>query len=321
MRHMLTLALGALATVAAVEVDPALPDYQPAQGVTGSIKSVGSDTMNNMMALWGEGFKAVYPSVQIEIEGKGSGTAPPALVAGTSTFGPMSRAMKSKEADVFEQQFGYKPTQLQTSIDMLAVFVHKDNPIEGMTLTQLDGVFGSTFLRGGKDITTWGQAGMTGDWESAPIKIYGRDSSSGTHGFFKKAICLKGGDFKASINEQPGSSAVVSSVGKELHAIGYSGIGYKTPDTRVVALAADDEGDFVPATEDNAYSGKYPLSRFLYLSVNYKPGSQLDPLRAEFVKFIFSKQGQEAVVKDGYYPVPAAIARKALESVGVKPSF
>jgi phosphate transport system substrate-binding protein len=318
---MLTLAVAAMATVAAVDVDPALPDYQPAQGVTGSIKSVGSDTMNNMMALWGEGFKAVYPSVQIEIEGKGSGTAPPALVAGTSTFGPMSRAMKSKEADVFEKAFGYKPTQLQTSIDMLAVFVHKDNPIEGLSLTQLDGIFSSTFLRGGSDVTTWGQAGMKGEWESKPIQIYGRDSSSGTHGFFKKSVCKKGGDFKPSINEQPGSSAVVSSVGKELNAIGYSGIGYKTPDTRVVPLAAEDGAEFVPATDANAYSGKYPLSRFLYLSVNYKPGSKLEPLRAEFVKFIFSKQGQEAVVKDGYYPVPAAIARKALESVGVKPTF
>ncbi|NMC20586.1 MAG: PstS family phosphate ABC transporter substrate-binding protein [Thermogutta sp.] len=300
-----------------VTVDPALPDYKPRQGVSGNIKSVGSDTMNNLMTLWGEGFRKFYPNVQIEIEGKGSSTAPPALIAGTAQFGPMSRPMKSAEIDQFEAKFGYKPTALPTSLDMLAVYVHKDNPIQGLTLQQVDAIFSKT-RKGGypTDIRTWGQAGLTGIWASRPISLYGRNSASGTYGYFKEHA-LFNGDYKDEVKEQPGSSSVVQGVASDRYAIGYSGIGYKTADVRAVPLALDANSPMVPADPAHAYTGDYPLARFLYLYVNYKPGTQLDPLRAEFIKFVFSKQGQAEVVKDGYFPVTAAIAKKALESAGL----
>ncbi|GIW97722.1 MAG: phosphate-binding protein PstS [Pirellulaceae bacterium] len=304
-----------------VEVDPDLPDYRPTTGVSGSLKSIGSDTMNNEMALWAEGFQRFYPNVKIEIEGKGSSTAPPALVAGTSQFGPMSRPMKEAEIASFEQKYGYKPTALPTSIDMLAVYVNKDNPIEGLSLPQVDAIFSKT-RKGGypKDIRTWGDAGLTGAWARQPISLYGRNSASGTYGFFKEHA-LFGGDFKDEVKEQPGSSSVVQGCARDRFGIGYSGIGYKTADVRAVPLAAEEGEPFVEATPENAYSGEYPLARFLYLYVNVKPGEELDPLRREFIKYIYSKQGQADVIKDGYYPVPAAIAREALESVGIKPSF
>ncbi|GAB6164310.1 phosphate ABC transporter substrate-binding protein PstS [Thermostilla marina] len=302
---------------AQVAVDPALPDYKPTTGVSGKIKSVGSDTMNNTMALWAEGFKKFYPSVQIEIEGKGSSTAPPALIAGTSQFGPMSREMKEKEIDTFEARFGYKPTALAAAIDMLAVYVNKDNPVKGLTFPQLDAIFSKT-RKGGypEDIRTWGQVGLTGTWANKPISLYGRNSASGTYGYFKEHA-LFDGDYKDEVKEQPGSSAVVQGVAGDLYAIGYSGIGYKTADVRVVPLALDADSEFVEAKPENAYSGDYPLARFLYVYVNYKPGTQLDPLRREFIKYIFSKQGQSDVVKDGYLPVPAAIAKEMLEKVGI----
>lgn len=304
-------------TFAQVALDPALPDYKPRQGVSGNIKSVGSDTMNNLMTLWGEGFRKFYPNVQIEIEGKGSSTAPPALIAGTSQFGPMSRAMKSAEVDQFEAKFGYKPTALPTSLDMLAVYVHKDNPIRGLTLQQVDGIFSKT-RKGGypTDIRTWGQVGLTGAWASRPISLYGRNSASGTYGYFKEHA-LFNGDYKDEVKEQPGSSSVVQGVASDRYAIGYSGIGYKTADVLAVPLALDANSPMVPADPSHAYTGDYPLARFLYLYVNYKPGTELDPLRAEFIRFVFSKQGQAEVVKDGYFPVTAPIARKALESVGL----
>ncbi|RMG02432.1 MAG: PstS family phosphate ABC transporter substrate-binding protein, partial [Planctomycetota bacterium] len=303
--------LGAVVS-AQVTVDPALPDYKPTTGVSGKIKSVGSDTMNNTMALWAEGFKKFYPSVQIEIEGKGSSTAPPALIAGTSQFGPMSRQMKEKEIDTFEARFGYKPTALSAAIDMLAVYVNKDNPIEGLTFPQIDAIFSKT-RKGGypEDIRTWGQLGLTGTWADKPISLYGRNSASGTYGYFKEHA-LFDGDYKDEVKEQPGSSAVVQGVAGDLYAIGYSGIGYKTADVRVVPLAIDADSEFVEATPENAYAGDYPLARFLYVYVNYKPGTQLDPLRREFIKYIFSKQGQADVVKDGYLPVPASIAKEML---------
>lgn len=301
-----------------LQVDPKLPDYTPVKGVSGTIKSVGSDTMNNLMTLWTEGFRKYYPSVQIEIEGKGTSTAPPALIAGTATFGPMSRGLKAEEIEAFERRFGYKPTTLPTAIDMLAVYVNKDNPLEGLTLPQVDAIFSKTRKLGyDEDIRTWGQLGLSGPWAKRPISLYGRNSASGTYGYFKEHV-LGNGDYKDSVKEQPGSSSVVQGVATDRYGIGYSGIGYETADVRALPLAEDEDSDFVAPEAENAYTGDYPLSRFLLLAVNYKPGSQLDPLRREFVKYVFSKQGQMAVIKDGYYPVNARIATQALESVGVK---
>lgn len=311
----------ALVAHAQVTVDPELPNYKPVQGVSGSLKSIGSDTMNNEMTLWAEGFLSMYPNVQIEIEGKGSSTAPPALVSGTSHFGPMSRAMKSAELDAFEKVYGYKPVELPTSIDMLAVYAHKDNPIKGLSLPQVDAIF-SKNRKGGydKDITTWGDLGLEGEFAKAPISLYGRNAASGTYGYFKDVALFKG-DFKSSVKEQPGSSSVVQGVASDKFGIGYSGIGYKTADVIAIPLSTREGGKMVPATPENAYTGEYPLARFLYVYVNHKPNTELDPVRREFIKYVFSKQGQEDVIKDGYYPVPAQVAREALKSVGITPDF
>jgi phosphate transport system substrate-binding protein len=283
--------------------------------VSGNIKSVGSDTMNNMMALWGEGFKTFYPNVNIEIEGKGSSTAPPALIEGTATFGPMSRPMKDTEIDEFEKKFGYKPTELGTAVDMLAVYVHKDNPIAGLSLEQVDAIFSKT-RKGGfeKDIVTWGDVGLTGDWASKPISLYGRNSASGTYGYFKEHALFKG-DYKDSVKEQPGSSSVVQGVASDMYGIGYSGIGYKTADVKAVALTLKTGDPFVEAEPEFAYTGEYPMARYLYLYANVDPNAALDPLRAEFIKYVFSKQGQQDVVKDGYFPVTANVADKFLKAV------
>jgi phosphate transport system substrate-binding protein len=320
----LALVLGALAAGSAsaeVKTDPKLPEYRPVEGISGNMKSIGSDTMNNLMALWGEGFQKMYPNVKIEIEGKGSSTAPPALISGTAQFGPMSRTMKSQEIDEFEKKYGYKPLQLATSIDMLAVYVNKDNPIKGLTFPQIDAIF-SKNRKGGypEAITTWGQLGLTGDWAKLPISLYGRNSASGTYGYFKEHALFEG-DYKDEVKEQPGSSSVVQGVASEKGGIGYSGIGYKTADVRVVPLSTEEGEEFVEAVPDNAYSGEYPLARYLYLTINYKPGGQLDPLRREFLKYVFSRQGQTDVIKDGYYPLTADLCRKALEQVGIKPGF
>ncbi len=312
------LAVASLGLLAAVEVDPDLPEYTPVPGIAGNLKSVGSDSMNNMMTLWAEGFLRFYPNVQIEIEGKGSGTAPPALIEGTAHLGPMSRAFRGRENDNFENRFGYPPIALPTSVDMLAVFVNKDNPIEGLTLQQVDAIFSST-RRGGANaaLTRWGQVGMTGSLANQPISLYGRNSASGTYGFFKN-VALFGGDYSDAVKEQPGSSAVIQGVASELNGIGYSGIGYATADVRPVPLASEAGQRFVAPTGDEVASGEYPLARFLYVYVNHRPGSQMDPVRREFIRYIFSKQGQLDVVRDGYFPVGAGIARRALESVGIR---
>jgi phosphate transport system substrate-binding protein len=299
----------------AIQVDSALPSYQRTSGVSGSLNSVGSDTMNNMMTLWAETFRKFYPSVKLQVEGKGSSTAPPALIAGTAQFGPMSRPMRATEIDQFEAKYKYKPTELKTSYDALAVYVHKDNPIEKLTLAQVEAVFGKTRKRGYKqNVTTWGQLGLTGDWANRPISLYGRNSASGTYGFFKEHT-LKNGDFKDTVKEQPGSASVVQGITEDRFGIGYSGIGYRTSGVKAVPLAETDAGPFLAGTYQDVTGGKYPLWRYLYIYVNKAPGRPLDPLVGEFVKLMLSKEGQEAVVKDGYMPLPAKVAQAELAKV------
>ena len=304
-----------LATAQTIQVDADLPRYEKVSGVSGNLNSIGSDTLNNLMTLWAEGFKKVYPNVNVQIEGKGSSTAPPALIEATAQLGPMSRAMKSKEMDAFEKKFGYKPTPIRTSLDSLAVFVNKDNPIKGLNLQQVDALFSKNRTCGATtDAQTWGDLGLTSGWASAPISLYGRNSASGTYGFFKKKALCKG-DYKDTVKEQPGSASVVQGVSEDRNGAGYSGIGYTTSGVRPIPLVKDGS-DYVEPTYDNVASGQYPLSRFLLVYVNKEPNKALDPLTREFLKFVLSKEGQEIVVKDGYYPLSARLVkddRAALE--------
>ena len=302
-----------LALAQAAKLDENLPDYQPVSGISGKLTSMGSDTLNNLMTYWAEDFQKLYPNVKIEVEGKGSSTAPPALIAGTAQLGPMSRKMKAEEIDAFEKKYGYKPRMVAVAIDALAVYVNKDNPIKSLTLTQVDSIFSATRKRGGQNVTTWGQLGLTGEWANKPLSLYGRNSASGTYGFFKE-IGLKNGDYKGSVKEQPGSASVVQGVEKELGGVGYSGIGYKTSGVRPVPIS--DKGGPVEATQDNAESFKYPISRYLYVYINVNPASGPDPIVREFVRFVLSKNGQDDTIKDGYFPLPAKKAAEFLESSG-----
>ena len=323
MRRTASLAFAGVLTAAftaaaAVSVDPSLPSYQSKSGISGNLKSIGSDSLNNLMTLWSEGFRSQYPNVRIEIEGKGSSTAPPALVAGTAHFGPMSRPMKGAEIDAFEKKFGYKPMAIRTAVDALAVFVHKDNPIQCLSLQQVDAIFSKTRKGGAaKDARTWGDVGLTGAWAGQPISLYGRNSASGTYGYFKE-VALFDGDYKDSVKEQPGSSTVVQGVASDKYGIGYSGVGYKTADVRSVPLSAEAGGQCYDANAENAYAGLYPIARFLYIYVNKSPNQALDPLRAEFVRYVFSRQGQEAVIKDGYFPVTAPVVKEDLKEMGLE---
>lgn len=306
--------LSASAALAQIQVDPALQPYASVSGVSGNLNSIGSDTLNNLMTLWAEGFRAVYPNVNIQIEGKGSSTAPPALIEGTAQLAPMSRAMKASEIDAFEKKFGYKPLEIKVSIDALAVYTHKDNPLKSLNLTQVDGIFSSTNRKGGRPINTWGEVGVSGGLSNRPVSAYGRNSASGTYGFFKDEA-LAGGDFSPRVKEQPGSSAVVQGVATDLYGIGYSGIGYKTSGVNAIALARGPGDTAYAPTPENCLNGDYPLARFLYVYVNKNPNRPLDTLTREFLKFVLSRPGQEVVAKDGYFPLPASLATEVIQQL------
>jgi len=295
-------------------IDADIPEYKKASGISGNLSSVGSDTLANQMTLWAESFNRLYPNVNIQIQAAGSSTAPPALTEGTSNLGPMSREMKDDELGAFEKKYGYKPTAIPVAVDALAVFVHKDNPIKGLSIAQVDAIFSSTRKCGyDKDITNWGDAGV-GTWKDKSIQLYGRNSVSGTYGYFKEHALCKG-DFKNNVNEQPGSASVVQSVSTSLNGVGYAGLGYVTSGIKTVPLAKKNGKDYVDATPKNALAGKYPLARYLYVYVNKKPNQPLPPLEREFIKMVLSKTGQEVVIKDGYIPLPGKVVKKLLKTI------
>jgi phosphate transport system substrate-binding protein len=302
----------AVVAAADVQIDAKIAAYQKTSGIAGNLSAIGSDTLNNVMTMWAESFRKEYPSVQVQVEGKGSSTAPPALIAGTAQLGPMSREMKADELDAFEKKFGYPPTQIRVAIDALAVYVQKDNPLDKLTLVQVDAIFSKTRRCGSPQaIENWGDVGQKGALAAQPIRLYGRNSASGTYGYFKE-VALCGGDYRDTVKEQPGSAAVVQGVTEDKQGIGYSGIGYKTSGVKTLSLAKDANAAYFSTDAENVYAGKYPLARFLYVYVNRAPGKPLDPLTEQFVKFALSHQGQEVVMKDGYLPLKAATVEQEL---------
>jgi len=306
------LVMTQLSFAQAIKVDAEIAKYKKVAAISGNANSIGSDTMNNLMALWLEGFRKYYPLVNVQIEGKGSSTAPPALIEATAQFGPMSRDMKSKEKDAFEKKYGFKPTRIKTSLDALAIFVNKDNPIKCLSLEKADAVFSKTRKRGfAKEVKTWGDLGLSGEWAKQPVRIFGRNSASGTYGFFKKKV-LKKGDYKDSVKEQPGSASVVQGITEDKYAIGYSGIGYKTSGVKAVPLAKKEGKECFDGSYPNVVDAKYPLARYLNLYIVNDPVKPMDPLVKEFVKYILSHEGQEIVVKDGYLPLPSEVVKEEL---------
>ncbi len=292
-----------------------LPVYRQKSGVAGSVNSVGSDTLNNLMAYWSEAFQAMYPNVAVQVEGKGSATAPPALAAGAAQVGPMSRMMKSSEIEEFEKARGFKPTPIAVAVDCLAVYVNKDNPIPGLSLPEVDAIFSSTRKMNHADVSAWGQLGLSGDWSGRGISMYGRNAASGTYAFFKETA-LANGDYKNSVKEQPGSAAVVNGIAGDKAGIGYSGIGYKTSEVRALPIAEKQGGSFVAPEFANALDGSYPLARLLYVYIPKDPAQPLPAATAEFMRFVLSKAGQELVERDGYGALPLDVLQEQLRLIG-----
>ncbi len=303
-------------SASAQALDTPLQPYKKIPGVSGNLLSVGSDTLAGMTTLWVEEFKALYPNINAQVQASGSSTAPPALTEQTAQFGPMSRPMRLREVEAFERTHGYKPTALRVAIDAIGIFVHQDNPVQGLNFPQLDAIFSATLRCGAEDfVSTWAQLGIDAEWAKRNFQIFGRNSVSGTYGYFKKhALC--GGDFKSQVNEQPGSASVVQSVASTLSGIGYSGVGYRVAGVRLLPIAKQGN-EFVYPSRENILTGDYPLSRYLYVYVNKHPSKALSPIEAEFIKFIYSAQGQALVEKDGYVSITEEFAKQELAKVGL----
>jgi len=308
--HILLFALLASATD---DVDPRLPQYKPASKSVGRLSSVGSDSLNNLMTLWGEEFNRLHPGVIPEIEGKGGSIAIAALVSGRVQLATMVRLPNEKEVAAVRAKFGGAPIVVAVARDALGVFVHKDNPIKQLNLRQLDAVFGKTRRAGAEtDIVKWGDLGLEGEWADKPIRLFGRNAASGAYAFFKET-CLLRGDFKDTAIDERTSSDLVRAVGNDRYALGYAVITYKTDQVRAVPMVGAD-GKTYDATRENIESFRYPLVRSLHIALPPKP----DDLTREFLRYVLSRQGQSAVVKDGYLPLSAAAAQAERTKIGLE---
>ena len=291
-----------VALVMSVQAADSVPEYERNPGVAGKITSVGSDTLANLMTLWSQEFREMYPQVKFQIQASGSSTAPPALTEGTATIGPMSRELKPSEIREFVRKHGYPPTVLRVAMDAIAIFVERRNPIDGLTLEQVDGIFSATRYCGSHtSITDWSQLDITGEDYDSPIRLFGRNSVSGTYGLFK-LMALCDGDFRSTVNEQPGSASVVLSVATSKNGMGYAAYGYKTAGVKALSIG-ETVNTLIPLTTQTVRDETYPYARYLYLVVNKEPGKPLPTLEREFLRYVLSKQGQLQVQRDGYFPV------------------
>ena len=299
-----------------VEGDQNLPVYKPAMALNVELSSVGSDSMDNMMKFWEQEFKSFHKAMKFSHEGKGSSTAIPALMEGRSNVGPMSRKLKGSEVAKFKAKFGYEPVQFRVAVDTVAVYLHPNNPFAktGLSLAQIDAIFSSDRKRGHKAVKTWGDLGLTGEWAKAPINVYSRNKASGTYSYFNKKMLLKG-KYKTTNKELVGSEQVVEAISNDKFAVGYSGIAYNTPYVSLLPVKEDARSKAYTPNEENAFSGDYYLTRSLYITLNLKPGSAVADLHKEFMKYVYSRQGQEIVRKDGYFPVNSLIAGKELSKI------
>ncbi|WP_225181343.1 PstS family phosphate ABC transporter substrate-binding protein [Pectobacterium aroidearum] len=289
---------------------------QPRQMLAGNLSSAGSDTLANLMAFWAADFNQHYPNVNLQIQAAGSSSAPTSLASGAAQLGPMSRAMKASEIEAFVQHYGYPPLAVPVAMDALVVLVNQDNPLPGLNLSQLDAIFSITQRCGNlQPIKQWGDLGLQGNWEKRTLLRYGRNSASGTYGFFKqKALCR--GDFLPQVNELPGSASVVQAVAASTDAIGYASVGFRTSGVRMLPLAAQGTDYIYPSTE-NIRSGLYPYTRYLYIYVNKAPSQPLEALTAAFLDRVLSETGQSLVNQDGYLPLPEETRRQARQQIGL----
>lgn len=317
---------------ASVNVDANLARYNPESQVAGNIKVRGSDTMYPLLSRLSLEFQRRQPKVTIDIKGGGSSKAieefiqPPLSKTGKVVLREeragqfwilaSSRELFDGEFKAFVTENGYEPVAIPVAVDAVALYVHKDNPLPGLTLDQIDAMFSTTRNRGAKQsITKWGQLGLTDGWENAPIQLHGRDRRSGTRGFFQEHV-LAGGEFLQTLHEEPGAASVILNLGRDQTGIGYSGLGLQTSTVRVVPLAESEGMPYVMPSSSTISDQTYPLRRVLYLYVNKNPKASIPPAAQEFLAYLMSHEGQEAVIKAGYFPLPTNQIAKTPVALG-----
>ena len=316
----LAFTVGNHATAATADVpllDPNLPFYRPVEKLSGELKLGGSNTMSHVATVWINSFTSFYPDVKITIDVSGSRDAVDSVQAGETNIGLLSRTISEEEVKAFQDKLGYPPTVLTPCLERTAIYVNKNNPVKGLTITQLDAMFGTECKRGAKEpCHNWGQLGLTGKWAKLPVTVHGRTFDTGSQVFLQEAVML-GAPMREDIVSHKSNIEIVDAVAKDETAIGFGGLSYATSDVRAVPLALTEKDEFVAVDSPEADMGLYPLVRRLQLVVKHDPKKELEPIEREFIRYVFSQMGQEDVIKAGFQAIPARPARVALDAVGL----
>jgi phosphate transport system substrate-binding protein len=301
-----------------VALDPNLPVYRPvSQTLQGELKLTGSNTMSHVAAVWASGFRQFYPDVKISINVEGSREAVSSVASGQAHIGLLSRSITAEEVAAFQQQLKHPPQVLTPCLERMAIYVHKDNPIKGLTLQQIDAVFSADCKRGAtQPIRTWGQLGFPGAWATQPVTAQGRNNDTGSQVFFQEAVLL-GGKYREDLQGHPDNLELLNAIVADPRSIGFAGICYDNPNVRTVPVAIGPQGPFVAIDSPEADAGAYPLVRPLQLVVDHDPAKGQPAMQAEFIKYVFSSRGQEDVIKSGFQAIPAQPANIALDAVGL----
>ncbi len=285
-----------------------LATYVAQRPVSGELKSVGSDSMEPLMALWSDDFKKFQPRISTLFICKGSGTAPKALIEGSTLMGQMSREMNDQELAAFQAKYGYAPTRIPVAVDALVIYVNAGNPLKQLRMEEIDAIFSTTRKGGAKsDILRWGDLGLGGDWKQREVQAYGRDENSGTRAFFKEHV-LKKGEFKPSVKAFADQFAVVEAPAVDGGGISYGPLQYANRMVKGVPVAGFSSDRFIEPSLETIQKATYPLTRFLYIYVNKAPGKDLDPTVKEFLRFVLSKEGQACVSTFGALAIPGDLA-------------
>lgn len=282
----------------------------------GTLGVVGSDTMAGLMLRWGEQLSERHPGIRLQLQASGSASAPPALAAGTTRLGPMSRPMSEAEQQAFIQRHGYAAVEVEVARDALMVIVHRHNALESLSLEEVDAIFSATRHCGAaRDISRWEQLGVVG--RAGRIELHGRNPASGSYGLFRQ-LALCGGDYRPRLNEHPGSAAVVAAVTESREAIGYVGLNHLTPGVKPLSLE-DADGHLHKPDAEQVRQDEYPLSRALLLYVNLPPGESLSGPERALLELILSPQGQQTVTELGFVALSNATLAAQRQRLGLDP--
>ena len=322
--YLLLLLLGLSIAASSQEIDylKDLRPYQPEQRVSGTIRNWGNNYIPELMKDWEEGFRKYQPDVSFETHLPGTETGMAGVYGGIADLGFIGREVYPEEHNAFVGVFGYEPTVIQISSGSYAtphrtfslqVFVHKQNPLAKLTLAQLNRIFGCGCIEKGQEpIRKWGQLGLTGEWADKPVHVYGYNFDTGMAGYFDKIVLSGSSKWNAELKDfDNGRDAkgevinagvyVLRALADDPYGIAYANLMYANSDIKALPLARAEGGPYIEPTRENVWQHAYPITRYTTVVLNRAPGQQVDPKVKEFLRYILSRDGMAAVVRDGAY--------------------